>query len=368
MQRCLELAQLAEGRTAPNPMVGALVLDADGDVVGSGYHHAAGQPHAEIHALDEAGDRARGGTIYVSLEPCCHFGRTPPCVDKVIASGVRRVIAAVGDPNPVVSGKGFAALRERGIEVVENVMLKEASWLNRGFFKVKRTGRPWVILKLATTLDGKIADRFNSSKWITGEESRQLVHDLRNRLDCVLVGAGTARFDDPSLNVRGIENKRDPKRAVIDPSLSISPQSKLCRLDTGGDTILFCAPDVKESRSSEYPEHVKLIDVSEKEPGSQRGQRHHLDLEKCLEHLAVQNVLTVLCEGGGKLAGSLLQSGLVDEIYWFYAPKILGDTEAVPAIAHEQPLSINSAAQFDLLEARVLGNDTLIHCTTRSWF
>ncbi len=387
MQHCFELSLMAEGRTAPNPMVGAVVLDAEGEVVGSGYHHAAGQPHAEVNALDEAGDRAKGGTIYVSLEPCCHFGKTPPCTQKVIASGVKRVVAAIGDPNPVVAGKGFAELREHGIEVVENVMLKEAAWLNRGFFQVKITGRPWVCLKLATTLDGKIADRFKSSKWITGEQSRLLVHEMRNRLDCVLVGAGTARADDPSLNVRDISNGRNPIRAVIDPFLTLSPASKLCQPDTGGETIIFCAKSAREVTTNEYPSHVKVIPVgapatdlvksrstglratenTADRQSNTSSARTELDLVECLQHLANEKVGTVLCEGGGWLSGSLLRAGLIDEIYWFCAPKLLGDIKAVSAIAHEAPVSINQAFNWELIETKVLGGDVLIHCVKPSW-
>ncbi|MBZ0186200.1 MAG: bifunctional diaminohydroxyphosphoribosylaminopyrimidine deaminase/5-amino-6-(5-phosphoribosylamino)uracil reductase RibD, partial [Candidatus Obscuribacterales bacterium] len=186
MQQCLALARSVEGRTAPNPMVAAIVLDENAEVVGRGCHERTGMPHAERNALLQAGDRARGGTIYVSLEPCCHQGKTPPCTDALIESGVKKVVAAMEDPNPKVSGKGFSILKDNGIEVVENVLSEEAAWLNRGFISGITRGRPWLLLKMAMTLDGRIADRNGQSRWITGPEARAYVHDLRNRFDAVL--------------------------------------------------------------------------------------------------------------------------------------------------------------------------------------
>lgn len=354
MRMCLELAASAAGRTSPNPMVGAVVLDQNGEVVGQGYHRKAGEPHAEVLALDEAGDRAQGGTLYVNLEPCCHTGRTPPCVQEVVVSGVKRLVAGMLDPNPAVSGRGLEALRAAGIGVEVGVLEDECRWLNRGFVKRHTEGLPWLCLKLATTMDGKIADREGNSRWITGEESKRRVHELRNVFDCVLIGYTTAVKDDPELNVRDITDGRDPVRVVVDPQLSVSPESRLCKPDTGGKTMLLCSHDSLAQRQSVYPEHVKLVPV-DYEPGS-----HHIDLRKALRWLADEDVLTVLCEGGGRLAGRLLEQRLVDEIRWFVAPKIIGDPSAVPAVATIDRVLLGDTWDVRIRSVERLGQDVLI--------
>ncbi len=355
MQTCLDLAARAAGRTSPNPMVGAVVLSSEGELVGQGFHHRAGEAHAEVLALEEAGERARGGTLYANLEPCCHTGRTPPCVERVIASGVTRVVAGMRDPNPLVAGGGAKRVSEDGIEIQVGVLEDECRWLNRGFIKRHTQGLPWLCLKLATTLDGKIADREGTSRWITGPESKQRVHELRNAFDCVLIGFATAAKDDPLLNVRDISGGRDPLRAVVDPRLSVSPTSRLCIEGTGGDTVLFCSQEAKAASHAAFPEHVRLIDVGH-EPGS-----HYLELKQALAWLAEQGVLTVLCEGGGRLAGRLLEQGLVDEICWFIAPKIIGDPAAVPAVATANPVVLKNCWQLEIRALERLGTDILVH-------
>lgn len=360
MQRCLELAATAEGRTSPNPMVGAVILDESGTVVGEGFHSKAGEPHAEVIAFAQAGERARGGTLYVNLEPCSHFGRTPPCADAVIASGIKRVVAAMVDPNPKVAGSGFQKLKDQGIQVLIGILEREATWLNRGFLKVKTEGRPWVCLKIAATLDGRIADRFSKSQWITGPEARRFVHELRNKFDCVLVGAGTARADDPTLNVREIENSRDPKRAVVDTNLSVTPNAVVCRKGTGGDTILFCKAESVLKHGSPYPSHVSIVSVPANESGS------GLDLNKVLSELANRDVSTVLCEGGSQLAGALLEANLIDELYWITAPKLLLDSQSKPAIAVNKPVSLDSINSWNLIGTEKLANDLVTHLTSPS--
>jgi diaminohydroxyphosphoribosylaminopyrimidine deaminase/5-amino-6-(5-phosphoribosylamino)uracil reductase len=357
MKQCFSLALKAEGRTAPNPIVGAIVVQNDGTVVGSGYHPEHGRPHAEVFALDEAGDRARGSTIYVSLEPCCHHGRTPPCTDKVIASGVKRVVAAMTDPNPKVGGNGFEKLRAAGIEVVTGVLESEAQWLNRAFVKTIKTGMPWVVLKIAATLDGRIADRKNKSKWITGPEARRYVHELRNRLDCVLVGSNTARIDDPELNVRDLPEFRHPKRAVIDTTLSLAPTARLFDCGTGGDTIVYCS-EMANSKPG-YPTNVHLVSIrNSSSPGSSR-----LDLQALLEDLRKRGVSSVLCEGGGRLAGSLVDQDLVDEIIWIVSPSILGDVESVAGVCMEKEIALPDMKRYRMLESIRLGDDIAIHLT-----
>ncbi|MDZ4834630.1 MAG: bifunctional diaminohydroxyphosphoribosylaminopyrimidine deaminase/5-amino-6-(5-phosphoribosylamino)uracil reductase RibD [Candidatus Melainabacteria bacterium] len=355
IQQCFDLALEAEGRTSPNPIVGAVVVSKDGEVVGKGFHPKAGEPHAEVFALDEAGEKARGGTIYVSLEPCCHHGKTPPCTDQVIASGVKKVVAAMTDPNPKVAGVGFEKLRAAGIEVVEPVLEEKARWHNRAFIKVITTGMPWVTLKLASTLDGKIADRTGTSKWITGPEARKYVHELRNRMDCVLIGAATARLDNPELNVRDIYRSRNPKRAVIDPNLTIDPASRLCDASTGGDTIIYCSEQAQQIR---YPSTVQVVRVPK--------LTEKLDLQHILKDLKSRQVSSVLCEGGGNLAGALLAENLVDELIFIIAPAILGDEKGTPSIASGKEIRLNDMKRFSHLSSTVLGEDTVIHMKNSS--
>lgn len=357
MKQCFSLALKAEGRTAPNPVVGAVVVQTDGTVVGTGYHPKHGQPHAEVFALDEAGERAKGATIYVSLEPCCHHGKTPPCTDKVIASGIKKVVAAMTDPNPKVGGNGFEKLRAAGIEVVIDVLEPEAQWLNRAFVKTIKTGMPWVILKIAATLDGKIADRNNTSKWITGPEARRYVHELRNKVDCVLVGSNTARLDNPELNVRDLDEFRHPKRAVIDTNLTLDPSSRIFNASTGGDTIVYCSEQAKAQ--SKLPEHVQLVSLH----NNSNGQSSRLDLQDLLRDLRTRGISSVLCEGGGVLAGSLVHEDLVDEIIWIVAPAILGDPEAVAGVRIEHSIALANLKRYNAVESIQLGNDTMIRLT-----
>ena len=249
MRQALALACLAEGDTSPNPMVGAVIVSADGEVVGEGYHHKAGQPHAEINALKEAKKLARGGTIYVTLEPCSHFGRTGPCCEAIIAAGLKRVVAAVEDPNPKVAGNGFKRLRDAGIEVTVGVCAEESRLLNEKFFHWIVTGRPFVSMKYAMTLDGKIATRTGDSKWITGEDARAYGHYLRKAHDCILVGKNTVLADDPELTTRLVEG-RNPLRIVLDSNCEIPMTAKI--FDGEAETLLVtgtCLPGAKQAKA-----------------------------------------------------------------------------------------------------------------------
>lgn len=360
MGRCLELARQAVGRTAPNPMVGSVVVSARGKVVGEGYHHRAGEPHAEVLALEAAQDKALNGTLYVSLEPCCHTGRTPPCTESVLKSRVRKVVIGSSDPNPKVAGGGIHALRSAGIEVVVGVAEEECRWLNRGFFKHVTTKRPWVSVKVASTLDGKIGDRFGSSQWITGEEARRYVHRLRNELDCVLIGGRTARIDNPQLNVRGIRDSRDPLRAVLDTALKLSPSSKICEKGSGGPVTIFCSQKAALEKGSLFPDHVKIVPLGPDPQG-----QGIIDLAHVIDHLGQEGVQTVLCEGGGRLIGLLMQEGLVDEVLWFTAPKILGDDQAVSAISNPYPVPLAAIKNLKFVDVRRLGDDLLYHAAVK---
>ncbi|MBX9880029.1 MAG: bifunctional diaminohydroxyphosphoribosylaminopyrimidine deaminase/5-amino-6-(5-phosphoribosylamino)uracil reductase RibD [Candidatus Obscuribacterales bacterium] len=350
MLSCLELASKATGRTSPNPMVGSVIVDATGKVVGSGFHEKAGTPHAEVHAIKEAGDAARGGTLYVNLEPCCHHGRTPPCSEAVIASGVKRVVIGMGDPNPKVAGGGIKQLNDAGIETRVGVLEDECQWLNRAFVKRIKTGLPWVCLKLATTLDGRIADRHGNSRWITGAEARAHVHQLRNEYDAVMVGAHTAIKDDPQLNVRDIRGSRDPVRVIVDSKLKLDPAMKVFQKTTGGKTIIFCSEE--SLRDNKIFSDVEIVAVKSNAAG--------LDLQLVLRGLLERDVQSVLCEGGSRLAGSLLESGLVDEVQWLIAPKIISDANSIPAVANVSEVLLTQAFNLRQMKISTLGSDILV--------
>lgn len=368
MQECLKLAALAQGRTSPNPMVGAIVLDETGKVVGRGFHQKHGEPHAEVHALNEAGAKAGDGTLYVNLEPCCHHGKTPPCSDKVITSGIKKVVCGMVDPNPAVAGGGIKALKDAGIEVISGVLETQCKALNRGFIKRINTGLPWVCLKLATTLDAKIADRHGGSRWITGAEARQYVHQLRNEFDAVLVGTNTALIDNPTLNVREIENSRDPVKVLVDKNLTVSFEAKIYTHRTEARTLVITREDRADRQLADLP-LVELIGVpfeiskptekdsqSRKNDKEQNGESVILDLEEGLRQIVKRGINTVLCEGGGRLAGYLIDQELVDEIIWIVAPKLLQDPLAVPALGG-RARTLDDAVTLHKVSIKNLGQD-----------
>ena len=375
MRECLQLAARAQGRTSPNPMVGSVVVDKSGEVVGRGYHHKRGEAHAEVNALNEAGAKAEGATLYVNLEPCCHHGKTPPCTDKVIASGVKKVVAGMIDPNPVVGGGGIKALKEAGIEVVAGVLESECAYLNRGFIKRIKTGLPWVCLKLATTLDAKIADRHGGSRWITGAEARHYVHELRNIYDAVLVGTNTALIDNPSLNVRDVENSRDPVKVLVDKDLQVSFEARIYTHETEVKTLVITREDRADRVLADLP-LVELIGVpfsisKPKEKVSQLAagiplrreddkeqskEQIVLNLEIGLRELVKRGINTVLCEGGGKLGGNLIDLGLVDELIWIVAPKLLHDPLAVLALGG-RARRLEEAVELRQVSVKNLGED-----------
>jgi diaminohydroxyphosphoribosylaminopyrimidine deaminase/5-amino-6-(5-phosphoribosylamino)uracil reductase len=353
MARCVELARRAEGRTAPNPMVGAVVVNDDGVVVGEGWHQKPGEAHAEVFALDAAGEKARGATLYVSLEPCCHHGKTGPCSTRVIDSGVRRVVCGLEDPNPKVAGGGIAALRAAGIQVEVGKMAKECRYLNRAWLKwITKQKMPWLIVKVAATLDGKIADREGKSKWITGEHARKFVHDVRNQVDCVMISGSTAVADDPELTVRNVSGGRNPLRAVIDRELKMSPSSKLAQ-NADGKTWVFATQEAIAANGSAFDAaRVRLIETPLK------AEDGGLDLTWILKHLGESNVLSVMCESGGKLAVNM--NYLTDEIYWMLAPKIMGDADAKPAFPMDWESNIGLVVGNRIEDVVRLGDDVLL--------
>lgn len=351
MARCIELARQAEGRTSPNPMVGAVVVDDQGRIIAEGFHQKAGEPHAEVIALDQAGDTARGATLFVSLEPCCHHGKTPPCSDRVIKSGVKRVVCAMVDPNPKVGGGGVQALKNAGIDVVTGILESEATYLNRAFLKSIKSGLPWVAIKMAVTIDGKIADRSRASRWITGEEARRFVHELRNAHDALMIGGATAQHDDAQLTVRDIRDGRNPMRVILDTQLQLSPSSAVASNEDGLTHIFASAGSIQKRQSEFASTRTSLIPIATK--------NEHLDIQEVLAYLGRSRVLSVLCEGGGRLASNLLP--YADELYWMIAPKIMNDEAAVPALSGGESSDVSSLHKWKLREFRRLGEDVLLH-------
>lgn len=340
MARALRLAEHGCLTTHPNPRVGCVVVR-DGVVVGEGWHERAGEPHAEVHALCAAGERARGSELFVSLEPCCHHGRTPPCADAVIAAGVRKVWVAMSDPNPKVAGQGIARLRAAGIEVVDGLMESEARALNRGFVSRMTRRRPWVTLKLAASLDGRTAMASGESRWITGAQARADVHRLRARAGAVLTGVGTVLADDPQLNCReSFDPVRQPDRIVVDTDARVAAQARVWA--DGARRFWFTA------QAGAAPQGVQRIAVARGVSG--------LALDAVLAVLAEKEVNEVFVECGARLAGAFLEHGLVDELLLYLAPSLLGqDARALAQFAGIERL--DQRLRLEWTDVRRVGGD-----------
>jgi len=350
MRRALDLAARGAGLVSPNPMVGA-VLVLDGEVVGEGWHEGPGRPHAEVVALDAAGDRARGATLYVTLEPCAHYGRTPPCAPRVAQAGVTRVVAAMADPNPAVDGRGLAALRAAGMDVAVGLMEDLAARMNAPFLKHVRTGLPHVTLKMAASLDGKVAARDGSSRWITGEEARAEVHRMRGAADAILVGAGTAFRDNPSLTVRdpGYEG-RPPVRVVVD-GRGIVPETHAVFSDGLAPTVVATtegAPAWRRDAWRAAGAEVLVLD----DAGSAL-----IPLEGLFRELGKRDVQRVLLEGGPTLAFEAVRRELVDEVVLFFAPILIGGQDAPSVLMGGGIPTIAAPFRLDLDEVSRIGSD-----------
>ncbi len=351
MQRAIELACKGLGRTAPNPPVGAILVR-DGKIVGEGFHPAAGQPHAEVFALRAAGPLAQGADLYVTLEPCCHQGRTGPCTEAVVEAGVARVFVGAQDPNPLVAGKGLERLRSAGIEVVPDILDQECCQLIAPFAKHVTTGLPYVVLKSAMTLDGQTATRTGDSKWISCEASRKLVHQLRNQVDAIMVGSGTVLADDPRLTTRLAEGGRDPVRIVFDGRLKTPPDAKVYTQASQAQTLLVTSQDRSEDDLNLYRvAGVDIIKVEQTADG--------LDLRAALAELARRNLQYILLEGGSTLGGAMLRAGLVDRPMIFVAPKILGGPGR-GLLVGEGVSSMAEALSLKNLNARKIDTDILL--------
>lgn len=330
MRQALDLAQKGEGYTSPNPMVGAVIVK-DGKVVGKGYHQRVGGAHAEVNAIDDAGDFANDATLYVTLEPCNHHGRTPPCTENIVAAGIKKVVVAMQDPNPDVKGGGSGYLRQQGIEVRTNVCEQAAQKLNETFIKYTRTKRPFVIVKCAATLDGQIATKTGDSKWITGPKARKYVHRIRHAVDAIMVGVETVKKDDPRLTTRLDDRKgADPVRIVLDTHLSIPEEAMLLRLDSESDTILITGKSVSRDRKDRFEKNgVRVVETAPK--------NGRIDLDLLMDRLGDEGITSLLVEGGSRVIASAFRSGIVDKILFFYAPKILGGNDGFPICSGPGP-------------------------------
>ncbi|ACT07912.1 riboflavin biosynthesis protein RibD [Dickeya chrysanthemi Ech1591] len=353
MARALELARRGRFTTAPNPNVGCVIVR-DGEIVGEGYHQKAGEPHAEVHALRMAGDKAHGATAYVTLEPCSHHGRTPPCADALVAAGVARVVAAMQDPNPQVAGRGLHRLQQAGIAVHHGVLMEQAEKINRGFLKRMRTGFPYVQLKLGASLDGRTAMASGESQWITSPQSRQDVQRFRAQSSAILSSSATVLADDPSLTVRWSELDEDtqrlypesamrqPVRVIVDSQSRVTPQH--CLVNQPGQTWLARARQDDQS----WPDGVEQLEMPLHGGG--------IDLVGLMMTLGKRQINTVWVEAGPRLAGALLQAGVVDELIVYLAPKLLGDAArslcVLPGL--EQ---LSQAPMFDMTDVCQIGPD-----------
>ncbi len=343
MTRALELSAMGTAKVSPGPLVGCVIATGDGDIVGEGFYLFDQLKHAETYAIEQAGLKAKGATAFVSLEPHAHHGRTPPCTDALIRAGISRVVAPIEDPNPKVSGKGFEHLRSANVEVAVGLMAQEALRLNEKYMHFMRTGRPFVHLKLATSLDGKIATRSGDSKWITGEAARHRGQELRHEYDAILVGAGTACADDPLLTDRsGMERRRTLVRVVLDEQLSLKPDSQLVNTAIEFPLIVFANESAK-------PEHFGSLSKSGVEVISEVNGR---DLPGVLNELGRREIQSVLVEGGAGVAGKLLDAGLVDKISFFIAPTIIGGAASPAAVGGEGATTMADA--FDLEDIHII--------------
>lgn len=361
LERALELAERGRGRTSPNPCVGAVVARGE-RVLGEGFHAAAGEPHAERVALAACDADPRGATLYVSLEPCCHEGRTPPCTDAILAAGIKRVVVASDDPTPKASGRGLAILRDEGVEVVvaEGEIARRARLLNQPFRKHARTGRPHVTLKYAMTLDGAVATRSGDSRWISGERSRELVHRWRAQSDALAIGIGTALADDPLLTARHPSAERQPVRVVFDSEARLPPDSQLVRTIDQAPLILVV------SRAAARPA-LQRLEAAGVEVVVAAGENEPARVVAALEELGQRQIQSLLVEGGPRLAAAFLAAGEVDELRAFVAPLLVGDRESPGPLSGTGPEAIADAVRAELVALERIDDDVLIVARLREW-
>jgi diaminohydroxyphosphoribosylaminopyrimidine deaminase/5-amino-6-(5-phosphoribosylamino)uracil reductase len=351
MKRTMSLAARGAGTTHPNPMVGAVVVN-DGKIVGEGWHRRPGEPHAEALALKEAGSTARGGVLFVNLEPCGHTGRTAPCTRAIIDAGIAQVFAACRDPHSLVDGKGFESLRRAGVRVTTDILGPEAEELNRAFFHFAREGSPYVTLKLASTLDGRIAAPDGDSRWITGEKARRAVHRMRGQVDAVLVGVGTVIADNPTLTARDVGREIQPLRVVLDPDLRTPPDSIIVRENPAGSTLVVIGDRVTQDQCKIFEDSgVRLLRLPVEEKS--------FIWSTLAGSLAAMGILHILVEGGGRTAAWMLKEGAVNRLELFLASRVLGAT-GVPVVGDMGVTALKEAAQLSFHRIRRVGDDVQI--------
>ena len=350
MRLAIELARQGAGWTSPNPMVGAVIVK-QGRIIGEGYHKKCGELHAERNAFASLTEPADGATLYVTLEPCCHHGRTPPCTEAILEHGISRVVIGSRDPNPLVSGKGAAILRGHGITVEEDFLTDECDDLNPVFFHYITTGLPYVVMKYAMTLDGKIATHTGASQWITGETARKHVHELRGHYSAILAGIGTVLADDPLLNCR-IENSHQPVRVIVDSHLRILPDCRLVRTAGAYRTIVACTDESPDKEAALRSRGVEVLHMPEQD-GS-------VDLRELITYLGKEQLDSVLIEGGGRLHEAALRAGIVNHVCAYIAPKLFGGSAAKTPVEGSGVCMPDEGARLDNLRITRLDEDILL--------
>jgi diaminohydroxyphosphoribosylaminopyrimidine deaminase/5-amino-6-(5-phosphoribosylamino)uracil reductase len=352
MRRALALAKRGLGKASPNPMVGAVIVR-NGKIVGSGYHHGPGQPHAEVNALSQAGVKARGATLYTNLEPCCHTKkRTPPCTDAILKSGIARVVVGIKDPNPAVNGSGLQVLSNAGIVVQVGLLQDEAQTLNEGYIKWITTNRPFVILKAAMTLDGRIATKTGESRWITGEAARRQVHRLRASVDAVMIGIGTVLADDPML-ISNLKGRANPLRVVIDPALKIPLSARLITSCKIAPTLIL----TNDSASSRKQKQIEQLGIQvHRFPYQKDG----IPFDELLKALGEMGICNLLIEGGGNVNGRALREGAVDRVIFHIAPKFLAGDDAKAVVSGKSIFMLDDAIRIEDMKISKVGEDICI--------
>ena len=352
MKKCINLAKKGMGKTSPNPLVGAVIFDDDFNIISEGYHEKYGQNHAERNAILKTNADLKGKSIIVNLEPCSHFGKTPPCCDLIIEKGFKRVIIAMTDPNPKVAGEGIRRLKEAGIEVINGILEDEAKELNKIFLKDILQKQPYITIKTATTLDGKIATKTGESKWITDEVSRKEVQKLRNQYDSILTSSSTVIKDNPSLTCR-MKNGRNPIRIILDTNLSTSKNAKVYNND-GTKIIVIVGEHVSDEKIKNHTQNAEFIKCPTK--------NNHIDLTKAINLIYEKRIKSILIEAGGTLNKAFIEENLPDELIQFIAPKILGDKDGINFV---QGFNRNSLADCNILSkimTKLLKSDIMIMC------
>lgn len=356
MNIALILAEKGCGWVSPNPMVGAVIVK-DGRIIGEGYHERYGNPHAERNALANCRESPQNATLYVTLEPCCHTGKTPPCTEAIIESGIRRVVIGSGDPNPLVAGQGIKLLRNAGIEVIEGVLEEECAALNTVFFHHIQTGLPYVVMKYAMTMDGKIAAYTGASKWITGELSRRNVQQDRHRYMAIMVGVGTVLADDPMLTCR-LDDGRNPTRIICDTHLRTPLDSQIVKTAKDVPTIIATAESDRQKRKAFETAGCQIVHLPEKD--------NHVDLSQLMQILGDQKIDSVYLEGGGTLNWSALNAGIVNKVKTYIAPKLFGGQTAQTPVSGQGVPSPGEAFMLTDVKVTSLGDDILVESTMRN--